>query len=175
MPGFTIGGVGDGPSNLTETRRKHRWTFETIGTAGGTLASNVLLILREASRPQFSFEEPEMHHNQEKAYFAGKHGWEPISLVWYDGEQNPDVSKAMWDWLNGVVGVHTGNIPVSAPNKYKKNAKLQMLNGTGATSESWELFGVWPKDVNWKELDYTDTEIMTIEVSMRYDRANRAA
>jgi hypothetical protein len=176
MPGFIIGGVGAGPNHTVETRRKHRWLFRTLGkAAAGEFAAEVLVILKEASRPHPTFEEPEMHHNQEKSYFAGKHSWEPIKLVWYDGEQAPDVSREMWDWLNGVLGVHRGNIPVNKPNQYKKNGSLEMLMGDGTPSERWELFGCWPQDINWNTLDYADTEIQTIEVNMRIDRANRAA
>lgn len=175
MPGFIIGGVGTGPNHMVETRRKHRWLFQTMGKASkGEFDREVLLILREATRPHQTTEEPEMHHNQEKAYFAGKHSWEPINLVWYDGEQAPDISKEVWEWLNGVIGIHTGNIPVFKPNQYKKNASLQMLQGDGTASETWQLFGCWPQDINWNGLDYTDTEIMTVDVTMRYDRANRA-
>jgi len=36
-----------------------------------------------------------MHHNQEVAKFAGKQEWDPVNLVWYDVEQNPDVSKGI--------------------------------------------------------------------------------
>ncbi|GAF79002.1 unnamed protein product, partial [marine sediment metagenome] len=78
-----------------------------------------------------TFEEPEMHHNQEKAYFAGKHAWEPITLVWYDGEQSPDISDEIYKWIDKGVLLGVGTANVNAPNKYKKEAKLQMLDGAG--------------------------------------------
>jgi len=179
MPGFIIGGVGEGPDHKMETRRKHRWIFQTLGRGtggGGTgqFPSEILLILKEASRPHPTIEEPEMHHNQEQAYFAGKHHWDPISLVWYDGEQPNDVSQEIWYWLNGVIGIHTGNIPVYIPSAYKQEGSLIMRQGDGSESERWQLFGCWPQDIDWGGLDYTDTEIQTIECTMRFDRANRA-
>jgi hypothetical protein len=76
MPGFLIDGSGNGPdgmqapANTTETRRKHRWAFKTIENA---FRSESLLLLKEASRPHPIFQEPILHHNQEQAYFAGKH------------------------------------------------------------------------------------------------------
>lgn len=173
MPGFIIGGTGGpGPNHMVETRRKHRWVFETMGKSSvGEFSSPALLVLKEASRPHHTFEEPEMHHNQEKAYFAGKHSWEACKLVWYDTEQEPDLSKEIYDWLNGVANVRS--VVVETPNRYKKEAKLQMLKGDGAPSESWQMFGCWPQDTNWGSLDYADTEIQTIECTMRFDRAVR--
>lgn len=173
MPGFIIGGTGGpGPNNNVETRRKHRWSWQTLGKASnGEFQSPVLLLLKEATRPNFSFEEPEMHHNQEQAYFAGKQSWEPIKLVWYDGEQSPDVSAEIWDWLNGVSDIAA--VAVQPPNAYKKEGRLEMLDGLGSPTETWQMFGCWPQNPNWNTLDYADTEIQQIEVNMRYDRALR--
>ena len=169
MPGFNVvnAGGGGGPSNTVEVRRAHRWVFETLGP----VAPNVLLLLQSAQRPSFSFEEPEMHHNQEKVYFAGKQSWEPISLVWYDGEQSPDVSEAVYNWLNSVVDIPSAN--VAAVNVYKAEASLQVQDGQGASNERWEMYGVWPQAVNYQELNYTSTDLMTVEATMRYDRARR--
>ena len=169
MPGFNVvnAGGGGGPSNTIEVRRAHRWVFETLGP----VAPNVLLLLQSAQRPSFSFDEPEMHHNQEKVYFAGKQSWEPISLVWYDGEQSPDVSEAVYNWLNTVVDIPSAN--VAPVNTYKAEASLQVQDGQGASNERWEMYGVWPQAVNYQELNYTSTDLMTVEATMRYDRARR--
>lgn len=173
MPGFVIGGTGGpGPNHNVETRRKCRWTWETLGKASaGEFQSPVLLLLKEANRPQFTFEEPEMHHNQEKAYFAGKQAWEAIKFVWYDGQQSPDVSAELYEWVNGVCDLVS--VSVEPPNAYKKEGRLQMLDGAGSPTETWQMFGCWPQDTNWNTLDYADTEIQTIEATMRYDRAYR--
>lgn len=174
MPGFNINGQGQAagataPSNLTETRRKHRWIFEQIGP--NLVPTGTLVMLQNAQRPKFSLEEPVMEHNQEKVYFAGKQTWETVTLTWYDGEQNPDVSGDIYFWLENVVNIDT--LVVSDPSFYKRNAKLYMLDGAGSPSETWIMYGCWPKEVNWGDLSYTETEIATIEVQMRYDRAVR--
>jgi T4-like virus tail tube protein gp19 len=176
MPGFNIaplgGGYnGNGPSNTLETRRQHRWVFETIGRGTGQFSQAELLVLQTAARPSFKFEEPEMHHNQEVARFAGKQDWEPITLTWYDVEQQPDVSRGIYAWIETVVNMHS--IKVTHPKFYKRTASLLMLDGAGGTSERWTMFGTWPASCNWQELNYTSTEIQTIEATMRYDRAVR--
>jgi hypothetical protein len=175
MPGFNIGGGGGGnePNNVTETRRKHRWLFEVIGP----IQREALLFLQKASRPHFKYEEAIMHHDQEQAYFAGKQSWEPISLSWYDAEQQPDVSSQIFQWVVEVttsgLGSGGGGITVGTPSEYKKEATLTMTDGVGEPSEEWIMKGVWPVDTNWGDLDYTNSEIQLVEVSMRYDRATR--
>lgn len=174
MPGFNVNPLGggytpNGPSNLAEPRRKHRWVFETLGRGTGYFTETELLLLQSASRPSPKFEAVEMHHNQEVAKFAGKQTWEPINMVWYDVEQNPDVSKGIYQWVETVVNMRS--IGVAHPRNYKKTASLALLDGTGQRTQLWTMFGTWPREANLQELNYTSNEILTCEVQMEYDRA----
>lgn len=175
MPGFNINGSGgqngNSPSHTVEVRRKHRWFFETLGRGTGTWSQTELLMLQSASRPSFKFDEAEMHHNQEIVRFAGKQSWEPVTLKWYDGEQNPDIARGVYHWLETVVNM--ASIQVASPTNYKKQATLAVTNGNGNTNERWTMYGTWPQAVNWQELDYSATELLTCEATMRYDRAVR--
>ncbi|MEE8578019.1 MAG: phage tail protein [candidate division Zixibacteria bacterium] len=170
MPGFKINNQGEGPSSTAEVRRTHRWLWETLNDQVG---QEVLVVLKSASRPVFNFEEPVMHHNQEQVYFAGKQNWEPISMSWYDVEQAPDVSAAMYDWLQTVVTINEAN--VAPPQDYKKTSSLNMIDGEGTTTETWKMYNGWPQNTNWGALDYTSTELQLIEVKYRFDRAERTA
>lgn len=172
IPGFNVIGLGgEGPSNVSEIRRKHRWEFRVIGRGTGEFAPEELVYLQSASRPSFKFEEPEMHHNQEVSRFAGKQDWDPITLVWYDVQQQPDVSAGIYKWIETVVNMSV--IKVSHPTKYKRVSELAMLDGAGDATEIWRLYGTWPQACNWQELDYTSTDLQTIEATMRFDRAVR--
>lgn len=172
MPGFNICGTGNGPSAQIEIRRKHRWLYNVIERGNGRFSEAELLVLLSASRPAFKFEQPEMHHNQEVAYFAGKQSWEPITLKWYDSEQNPDVSSGIYIWLESVSNLPTAN--VNPPSYYKRSASMSMVDGSGQPTETWQICNGWPAQVNWGEGDYSQTDLATIEATMRFDRAYRA-
>jgi hypothetical protein len=170
MPGFNIGGFGEGQTtHKIETRRAHRWKFVALG--GDVFDQPAMLLLKSASRPSFTLEEPVMHHNEEQVYFAGKRSWETIDLSWYDAENDPDMSETILQWVLQVVDLEQANTKL--PTDYKTEGNLDMLDGEGTTTETWRLFGCWPKDVKWNELDYETTDIMQITVTMRYDRALR--
>lgn len=179
MPGFVINGKGGngidpGVDGTLELRRVHRWVFETLSP----LDQKVLLVLKTASRPSVSFQEQEMFHNQERVYVAGQHEWEAITLTWYDVEQNPDVSGAIWDWMNGKGGDGGPfdifeSMNINPPKTYKKDATLAMVDGHGNASERWKIYHGWPQAVNWQTLDYTTSDLATIEVTYRFDRAVR--
>lgn len=167
MPGFNIGGA-EGPSNVNEFRRKHRFRITTLGAAWDRQG---LLLLKTASRPKFTLEEPVVHHDQEQAYFAGKQSWDPINISWYDSENNVDESANVYKWLNTVVAIDRAT--TSVPADYKIDCQLEMSTAAGGPSETWILYGTWPKEVNWGDLDYENTEIALIECTIRFDRAKR--
>ena len=173
MPGFNIGIGGDPgqPSNTIEVRRQHRWKFEALGRGTGSWSQTELLMLQSAQRPNIEFGLVEMHHNQEVAYFAGKQTWQPVTLVWYDSEQDPDISRSLYHWIETVVDMVSIN--VAHPSNYKKQGSLTMLDGGGNVTERWTMYGTWPVSCNWQDLNYTATELLTCEASMRYDRAVR--
>lgn len=176
MPGFNIAGSPNPnePRSLTEIRRKHRWLFTTF--APDNLFQGVLLFLQKASRPNFKYEEPVMHHDQEQIYYAGKQSWEPITISFYDAEQNPNVSLEIHRWVRSVTtsGLQAGQpVTVAPPVGYKRDATLESTDGAGIPTESWELKGCWPKETNWGDLDYTNTDLQMVEVTFRFDRAIR--
>lgn len=186
MPGFVIAGGGNAQSpqaaNATiESRRKHRWYFALL--AGDFEVRDAKVYLQSAQRPHAVIEEAVMHHDQEQARFAGKHHWEPISLVFYDvmgggaanagGVAEADSSNSVYAWINRCINIY--NASASFPAVYKQRSELVMTAPDGSISEAWIMYNCWPLDANWNELDYTSTEIQTIDVSMAYDRAERGA
>ena len=170
MPGFQICGRGGNgqPSNTVETRRPSRWKFLALSPA---IDTSVLLHLASASRPSIKFEEDVMHHQQERAYFAGLHTFNDITISFYDVQNGPDMSAQMYRWVGSVLDLN--NVNVDVPVNYKRDAKLAMLDGFGNPTEIWSLCGTWPVSTNWKDLDYSKSDICQIEVTIRFDRATR--
>lgn len=169
MPGFTIGGFGAAgtPTNVAEFRRKHRWRF----TVGGIMTQDDFVWLRSAARPNFKLAMPEVHHDQEKIYVAGKQEWDPIQLQFYDATVPRNISARLYAWLQTVVAIDTAT--VALPAQYKQNVVIETVNNTNAPDEQWTLYGAWPAEVNWQDLDYTNTEVQLCQVTLRYDRARR--
>ena len=168
MPGFNVqGGGGDQVKNAkVESRRKHRWKFECPTPIG-----RKSVYLSSAQRPHAIIDEAIMHHDEEQAAFAGKYHWDPISLVFYDVVGDVDMCALIYQWFNTVINVPNAN--VATPASYKQTSKLQMTDGQGAAVETWNLYNSWPIDVNWNDLDYSNSEIQTVDVSLKFDRAQK--
>lgn len=182
MPGFNLGTGGDvEPSAKAELRRKHRWLF-----VAGFMEPGEYAFLKTAARPSIKIEEAKMAHDQETAFFAGRHTWDPITLEFYDAMNPKDISSKIYAWLNeggatagspavfnalGVVG--TPQVSVNPPDKYKIDVEMQMIDGMGQPKEKWTLYNAWPKEINWGDLSYESSEIATVKVTLIFDRAVR--
>lgn len=170
MPGFNIGSTS-GVGNKIEPRRKHRFEFETPEIVFPD--SKAALLLKSATRPKISIDEIPVKWNQETAYWDGQHEWDPMTLTWYDVHQDNDTSLAIWKWLNSVIDLPgaSGQPTAQVAPFYKRNSKLIMTDNTGNVNQFWELSRCWPRDVDWGDLDYADSEIALITCTMRFDRA----
>jgi hypothetical protein len=174
MPGFAIGNLdtAENKDHKAEFRRKHRWRV-ALGS-NDSMEDKDFLYLKSAARPNFKYLEAEVHHDQEKAFFAGKQEWDPIELVFYDavsGRGVNDISQHIYEWVNDVVDIEQAT--ASTPDFYKKTLDIQMVGADGEIDERWTLFGCWPVSSNWNNLDYTANEIQEVTVSLRFDRAHK--
>jgi hypothetical protein len=170
MPGFKIGGSGDPAVSTIESHRKHRWLFSVI-SGGSDVTKKESVYLSSAQRPHAIIDEAIMHHDQEQVYFAGKHHWDPITLVFYDVYGEGETSSAIWKWLNKGVDIKNATAGLAAD--YKKDSTLELNDAKGTANETWKIYNSWAIDVNYNDLDYSNSEIATIDVSMKYDRAVR--
>jgi hypothetical protein len=58
-----------------------------------------------------------------------------------------------------------------AVNGYKRTARLKMLNGCGDVLEEWIYENAWPEAIEFGDLDYANSEVVTADITLRYDRA----
>jgi hypothetical protein len=165
-------------------KRKFRWML-IIDDISGSLpnesgAINALPPLR-SSRPSLSFKEMEAQHLNETIYFPSKPEWKPIPLSLYDIKktENPiikwlsliyDAKARSWSPSLGPDPKSVNEAEARRLNS-KKECKLQMYDGCGHIIESWIFENAWPQNIEFGELDMGASDVMTIDLTLRYDRA----
>lgn len=131
----------------------------------------------KAQRPNISFKEIVLEHLTETIYMPGKVEFKPIQITLYD-TYNPALNKEnpVFKWIesyyyptDGVYGFGAQN-NVQGANQFKKTAYLNMYDGSGCLVESWEFQNAWPQDINFNEVDYSSNDVMSIDLTLRYDR-----
>ena len=170
----TTMGIGELGSQSTCFKRRYRWLLKISGisgiageSAGGSASINTLPPSKSA-RPNVSFKEVEIKHLVETIYFPGRPEWKALNLSLFDLKRN---NNPVITWINSIYNASTGIWTPAIDAGVKKSATLELYDGCGNTLESWTYDNVWPTDIEFGELDMGSSDIIMIDLTMRYDRA----
>lgn len=165
-------------------KRKYRWTFE-LETPCGTIPESIVKL---ASRPNINIEETEINFLHGKMWIPGKASWETITVTYYDvvADQNNSITS-LYNWLSTVYEFHKPETlrqsskrgitlnaggGVGGSNGYAGSGRLVLYDGCGAAMETWRLGHVWPQAINFGDLDYSSSEEVTVELTLRYSEVS---
>lgn len=179
-----IRGVNSG--GILHPKLKHKWriTFANIG-AGGQSDGSVGLSMQavNVTRPVLSFDEVQLDRYNSRAWVAGKHNFEPMTLSFED-DVTGTASRVVQDQIQsqqhliGAGGPFLADSLSSAPegSLYKFVTYLDMLDGaTDDVIEKWTVEGCWIQNVSYGDLDYATSEQVLVELTLRYDHARQDA
>lgn len=117
----------------------------------------------------------EVHRVNDKLYYPGKVTHEELSIT-FDNLYLKATSPALWEWFRSIYDPISGQVTrVAAPggpgNNTFKAAKLTIIElDNSLTPHAYiEVYGVYPKRVNFSEKNYGTNEFSTLEVKFRYD------
>lgn len=151
-----------------------------------------------AARPSKNYDEATVHRINGEVHMPGKPHYEPMAVTFYDsiaqgevpgGEGAvPSTSAVLEAWSQLIYQPTSGDAFGSLPN-LKGLARLHMLlpqditpggngieegqplNWADSIAQSWAIIGCFPQNINYGDLSYENSEVQTVEVSIRYDRA----
>lgn len=158
--------MGIGPLGAPNVimKRKFRFTLE-ISTPCGFIPRHYVKV---AARPNLEIEETELSFLNAVTWIPSKAKWQPINVIYYDVAGTNDMQH-LWDWL---ATLYDFTKPTELKQAEKKDwngtALLTMYDGCGSPLERWLLGSVFPQSVNFGELGSDDSDISTIELSLRY-------
>jgi len=172
-------GMGALASGNAIFKRKYRWTFE-LETPCGTIPETIVKL---ASRPNINIEETEINFLHGKMWIPGKASWETITVTYYDvvADSNNSITS-LYNWLSSVYEFHKpetlrqsskrGVTLNGGSNGYAGNGRLVLYDGCGTAMETWRLGHVWPQAINFGDLDYSSSEEVTVELTLRYSEVS---
>jgi len=150
-------------------KRKFRWTFELQYCCSSQDPKYVGTdFVKVGARPQIDIEETEINYLNGKFWIPGKATWNEMAITYYDVAGSTNASLLSW-----IATIYDFRDPVclpmnSTPSGYSGFARLVLWDGCGNPLEAWLLGQVWPKAVNWGDLDMSSSEECTIEITLRY-------
>jgi hypothetical protein len=169
--------MGLGEIATANFKRKYRWTLkiERQCKSTGQDASVPPSFVKLASRPNISIEETEINYLHGKRWLPGKGTWETITVTYYDVISTDEGTVDSSPLLNWLAAVYMFYDPIklhqaTRTGDYAGTGKLVLYDGCGNPVELWTLSDMWPTAINWGDLDYSNSEEVTIELTLRYSK-----
>jgi hypothetical protein len=168
-----IPGVGTG---ILQPKLKNRWRVTFAGLGGGADSQPLSMQAITVDRPKLQFEEVQLDRYNSRAWVAGKHTWDPVTLVAEDdisGTATRVIQEQLQlqQWLIGAEGAWLA--AAAEGSKYKFVTYLQQLDGNEQVIETWTLEGCWLSRCDWDALDYSASETVKINMTIRFDHARQ--
>ena len=157
---------------MPKLQYRFRVTLENFGVSTPTTELTKQVI--DVTRPVVNFEEIEIPVYNSRAYLAGKHAWDPITLNLRE-DVNNNVQKLVGEQLQKQFDFFEQSGAASGID-YKFLTRIEILDGGNGAStpnvlETFELYGAYVENVNYNSLAYNTSEPATITMSVRYDNA----
>lgn len=177
MPGFIItGSESKGPSSKMEAARSHRWevTFDTPLPV--EWSDDLLFYARSISRPICEFDRITMHQRQTEIYLPGKNRpagqvnlqlYEPVRNEGSNGAAS--VVRDWWSQWMMNAKKHSLNMPSGSIQGVKRSIRTTLLDGCNTPIWTYIMSGAFPTRVEGSELDYTNSELSTVNVTLSID------
>lgn len=170
---FGIPGVGSG---ILHPKHKNRWRVTFANMGGGADSQPLSMQAIQVSRPKITFDEIELHRYNSRAWVAGKHNWEPLSLTVEDdvtGTASTVIQAQLQkqQWLIGAEGQWLA--AAGEGSLYKFVTYIDMLDGNDQVIEKWTVEGCFIQNADYGDLNYTENDKVTISLTLRFDHARQ--
>ena len=177
---FGVPVAGTVATLMPKLQYRFRINFTGMGTDAGTRTASTQNVI-SAGRPSITHEEVIVDSYNSKMYVAGKHTWEPISIVLRD-DVNSNVVKLVGDQLRAQLdhtsqgaGITNAEGQISGL-AYKFNMEIQTLDGASPAKviDTWTLTGCYLSNVQYGDLNYGTSDMVQVTAQVRYDNASHA-
>lgn len=157
---------------MPKLQYRFRISFEGFGVSVDTVELTKQVV--SFTRPQVSFVDVDVHVYNSIVRIAGKHNWGDVTCVIRDDAVG-NVSRLVGEQMQKQFDFYE-QASAAAGGDYKFILRCELLDGGNGTFdptilETWELYGVYIKEVNYQEMNYANSEPVTINLVMRFDNA----
>lgn len=127
----------------------------------------------DCSRPNVSFQKVTIPVYNSTIYMAGKHTWQTMSINLRD-----DATGVITQMVGGQLQKQLDfaeQASAASAQDYKFRLRLEMLDGANGAAvqplEIWDLEGCYLESANYNTVNYANSEVVTITLSVQYDNA----
>jgi hypothetical protein len=168
---FGVPTTGTNAMVMPKLQYRFRVNLYDFGRNNGN-TTDVTQNVISVTRPSLTHDEVTLDAYNSRAYLAGKHTWEPITLTLRD-DINGAVTKHVASQLQKQLNQGLQSAP-TAGRDYKFGMVIEQLDGSqpGLVLESWSLNGCFIQNANYGENNYATSDVMQITLQIRFDAAD---
>lgn len=168
---FGVPTTGTNAMVMPKLQYRFRVNLYDFGRNNGS-TTDVTQNVISVTRPSLTHDEVTLDAYNSRAYLAGKHTWEPITLTLRD-DINGAVTKHVASQLQKQLNQGLQSAP-TAGRDYKFGMVIEQLDGSqpGLVLESWSLNGCFIQNANYGENNYATSDVMQITLQIRFDAAD---
>lgn len=170
-----VGGLPFTGANIgfLQPKQQNKWRAVFIGFGQNAAPTNDLSIqVKKLGRPNLEFKTHEQHRYNSNAKILGKHTIGDLTMTFEDDISNRASSliQSQLQRQQFVIGAEGDFLAASQEGSmYKFAVRLEMLNGNSVILESWRYEGCAIKNAKWGDLDYANSEQISIDLTMTVD------
>ena len=146
-----------------EPLRKNRWLFRFPSDLG-----IMEWFCESAKRPSIQQKDVEIPFLNTSTWVVGRYTWDTIQVTLRD-PIGPSASQAVMEWVRLHSESVSGRQGYAAG--YKRDVEIEMLDPTGVVVQKWILKNTMCTNVDFGDLNYSQDDLSTITMTLRFDYA----
>ena len=159
---------------MPKLKYRFRVIFENFGVS--TPRTELTKQVMDFTRPQVDFADIDVPIYNSTVRLAGKYTWSDLTCQIRD-DAGGNVSRLVGEQLQKQLDFSEMASAASGID-YKFLTRFEVLDGGNGTAEpvvleNWEIYGCYLQQVNYNNMDYGSSEVVTISMTIRFDNANQ--
>jgi hypothetical protein len=157
---------------MPKLKYRFRVIFENFGVS--TPRTELTKQVMDFTRPTVSFEAIDVPIYNSTIKLAGKYSWGDLTCQVRD-DAGGQVSRLVGEQLQKQLDFMEQSSAASGID-YKFLTRFEVLDGGNGANEpialeTWEIYGCYLSEVNYNNMDYSESAVATISMTIRFDNA----
>lgn len=157
---------------MPKLQYRFRVSFEGFGVSTNRVELTKQVV--SFSRPTVNFADVDVHVYNSVVRLAGKHTWSDVTTSIRDDAAG-NVTRLIGEQLQKQFDFMEQSSAASGSD-YKFITRCEMLDGGNGANEptvleTWEIYGCYIKEANYQEVNYANSDPVTVQLSIRFDNA----
>ena len=157
---------------MPKLKYRFRVIFENFGVS--TPRTELTKQVMDFTRPTVSFDAIDVPIYNSTIKLAGKYSWGDLTCQVRD-DAGGQVSRLVGEQLQKQLDFMEQS-SAAAGIDYKFLTRFEVLDGGNGANEpialeTWEIYGCYLSEVNYNNMDYAESAVATISMTLRFDNA----